>query len=98
MYSTSIDVMYGVISLAIAIFTGFLVWIMYYVAQILKQGNEVIAEVREKIEEFEESVNMIRDKVMSSASAISFIASEVGSVVDFVKDRSERKSTRRSRR
>ncbi|MFH1426692.1 MAG: hypothetical protein ABIG66_04685 [Candidatus Kerfeldbacteria bacterium] len=91
MFDTSVDVMYGVISLCILVFTGFLVWIMFYLAQMLKQGNEVITEIREKIAEFEEALSTIKDKVMSSAQAISFIANEVGSVVDFVKDRKDKK-------
>lgn len=93
MYQTSIDIMYGVISLAVLIFTGFMVWIMFYVAQILKQGNEVITEIRIKIAEFEEALTSIKEKVMTSATSISFIASEIGSIVELVKKR--KKSSRR---
>ena len=93
MYQTSIDIMYGVISLAVLIFTGFMVWIMFYVAQILKQGNEVITEIRMKIAEFEEALSSIKEKVMSSATSISFIASEIGSIVELVKKR--KKTSRR---
>ncbi len=85
MYDTSVDVMYGVISLCILIFTGFLVWMMYYVVQILKQGNEVITEIREKIVEFEEALASIKEKVITSATSISFIASQISTVVDAVK-------------
>ena len=88
MYATSVDVMYGALSVAILVFTGFLAWMMYYVVQILKQGNEVIAEIREKIAEFEEAITSIKEKVISSATSISFIASQIGSVVDVVKRRS----------
>ncbi len=87
MYQTSIDIMYGVISLAVLMFTGFMVWIMFYVAQILKQGNEVITEIRIKIAEFEEALSSIKEKVMTSATSISFIASEIGSIVELVKKR-----------
>lgn len=93
MYQTSIDIMYGVISLAVLIFTGFMVWIMFYVAQILKQGNEVITEIRIKIAEFEEALTSIKEKVMTSATSISFIASEIGSIVELVKKR--KKTSRR---
>ncbi|MBU0497137.1 MAG: hypothetical protein KKG04_04195 [Candidatus Thermoplasmatota archaeon] len=85
MFDTSIDVMYGIISLCIIVFTGFLAWMMFYVVQILKQGNEVIKEVRQKIVEFEEALTSIREKVISSATSISFIASQIGTVVDVVK-------------
>lgn len=94
MFATSIDLMYGALTLAILIFTGFLVWIMFYIVQILKQGNEVIAEIREKIAEFENSIASIREKVMASASSITFIAQEIGSVVDLVKRTTSKRTTR----
>ncbi len=82
---TSVDVMYVVISVCIVIFTGFLVWIMFYVAQILRQGNEVIGEIRIKIAEFEETLDQLKERVVSSATSISYIASEIGGVVELVK-------------
>lgn len=90
--------MYGVLSIAILIFTGFLAWMMYYVVQILKQGNEVITEIREKITEFEEALTSIKEKVVSSATSISFIASQIGSVVDVVKRRSDKVAAKRATR
>jgi len=95
MYNTSVDVMYGSLSIAIVIFTCFLAWMMYYVVQILKQGNEVIAEVRQKIAEIEEAIVSIKEKVVTSATSISFIASQIGSVVDVVKRHSS--ATKKSR-
>lgn len=95
MYDTSVDIMYGAITLAILVFTGFLVWIMFYIAQILKQGNEVITEFREKMAELEAAIEEIKDKVMTSANAVTFIAGEIGNIVEFVR---ERKPSTKSRR
>jgi predicted PurR-regulated permease PerM len=94
MFNTSVDVMYGALSLAIIVFTGFLVWMMYYAVQILKQGNEVIADIRSKIAEFESAIASIKEKVVSSATSISFIASQIGSVVDVIQKRSTRKKSK----
>lgn len=95
MFDTSVDLMYGALTLSILIFTGFLVWIMYYIVQILKQGNEVITDIRNKVAEFEQSINSIREKVMASASSITFIAQEIGTIVEFVKKRQVKKATRK---
>ncbi|MBI2411089.1 MAG: hypothetical protein HYV32_04330 [Candidatus Kerfeldbacteria bacterium] len=95
MFETSIDLMYGALTIAIIIFTIFLVWMMYYAIQILKQGNEVVRDIRQKIADFEEALTHIREKVVSSATSISFIASEIGSVVDLVKNRKEKKASRK---
>ncbi|PIW36414.1 MAG: hypothetical protein COW24_05490 [Candidatus Kerfeldbacteria bacterium CG15_BIG_FIL_POST_REV_8_21_14_020_45_12] len=95
MFSTSVDLLYGVIALSVLVFTAFLVWIMYYIAQILRQGNEVIIEIREKIEEFTETLDEIKDKVLASANSISFVASQIGGVVDFIQERKDRKTVRK---
>lgn len=98
MFQTSLDLMYGVISLSIIVFTFFLVWIMYYVAQILRQGYEVVQEIREKIAEFEEALDTIKDKVLSSAASISFVANEIGTVVDVVQSLKPKKRATRKRK
>lgn len=97
MYDTSIDVMYGIISLCFIVFTGFLAWMMYYVVQILKQGNEVISEIRKKITEFEESLSNIKERVMTSATSISFIASQIGTVVEAIKAKKFSKSSQKKK-
>lgn len=100
MFETSLDLMYGVLSLCIVIFTGFLVWIMYYVAQILRQGNEVVTEIREKIQEIEEAVMEVKEKVVSSATSISYVANEIGGIVEIVQSlkKPKRKTTRRKKK
>lgn len=97
MFQTSVDLMYGVISLSILVFTGFLVWIMFYVMQILKQGNEVITDIRQKVAEFEEALANIKERVVASTTSISFIASEIKTVADIVKNLSGRKAIARKR-
>lgn len=84
MFDTSLDLMYAAIAISVLVFTGFLVWALYYFAQILRQGYEVVKDVRQKIAEFEELLGNIKDKVMTSATSISFIASEIKTIVDFV--------------
>ncbi len=96
MYSTSIDIFYGVLSICLLVFTGFLVWAIFYVVQILKQGNEVIADLRVKIAEIEEAIMAVKDRVITSANTLSFIAGEIGNVMDIVK--SVKKTTSRGGR
>lgn len=95
MFETSLDLLYGAIALCVIIFTGFLVWVLFYIAQILRQGNEVIREIREKIAEFEEALASIREKVVNSATALTFISREIGNIVELVKTRKEDKSKRK---
>lgn len=82
---TSIDIFYAALSICVVVFTGFLVWAIFYVVQILKQGNEIIAETREKVAEFEEALANIKERVITSANTVSFIGQEIGSIVEIVK-------------
>lgn len=93
MFDTSLDLMYAAIAVSVIVFTGFLVWALYYFGQILKQGHEMVRDIRQKVAEFEEMLGNIKDKVMTSASSISFIASEIKTVVDLV-NRKKSKSLR----
>ncbi len=98
MFNTSIDIFYLVLSICLVVFTGFFVWAIYYVVQILKQGNEVITDLRQKLAELEEAVTNIKDRVVTSANTISFIANEIGSVMDIVRSvKKGAKPRRRSR-
>lgn len=95
MVEVSQSTLFFSVSLCVLIFTGFLVWIMYYLAQIMKQSNEMITEIREKMAELEEAIMAIKDKVSSSANSIAFVASEMKNIVQFIQDRKAPKRTRR---
>ncbi len=100
MFESSQDVFYLTISLCVAVFTGFLVWIMYYVAQISRQSNEMITDFRIKMEELDASVKELKEKVSNSIDSISMISDQVASVLEVVKnfsggDKKRKKRTRR---
>lgn len=95
---TSLDFLYLVIAFCILIFTGFLIWIMYYLAMILRQGNEMITDFRKKLEEIEEAIMNIKEKVVSSANSVSFLVKELGNLSKLIKNlkSSKKKTTKNS--
>jgi predicted PurR-regulated permease PerM len=97
MFNTSIDIFYLVLSICLVVFTGFFVWAIFYVVQILKQGNEVVTELRVKMAELEEALLNIKDRVVTSANTISFIGKEISTVMDIVKS-FKKSSTSKARR
>lgn len=70
MFDTSQDILYITVSLCIAVFTVFLVWIMYYVAQISRQSNEMITDFRQKMEELDETMTSLKEKVNDSIDSL----------------------------
>lgn len=98
MFSTSQDILYVTVSICIALFTFFLVWIMYYIVQISKQSNEMISDFRQKMEELDATVHAIKDKVNTSVDRISSLSDQVGNILEVITRFTNRGGSRRKRR
>lgn len=97
---TSLDFLYFIIAFCLLILTGFLIWIMYYIAMILRQGNEIVTEFRQKVEEIENSIHAIHEKVFNSANAVSFLVKEFGQISNLVREfkssRAQKKASKKN--
>jgi hypothetical protein len=87
MLETSKDVLFLVIALCVFIVTVFFVWIMYYIAQILKSSKEMVEEIRNKIEEFGNLLTTLKDKVTHSTTILTTVAKGVTDLLGMFKDR-----------
>jgi predicted PurR-regulated permease PerM len=98
MLETSQDMLYVTVAACIAVFTVFLVWIMYYIAQISKQSNEMITDFRQKMEELDETVQVIKEKVTHSVDALSSVGEQVGNILELIQNFTGRnKASKRKR-
>ncbi len=95
MVEVSQTTLFFTVSFCVLLFTVFLIWIMYYLGQIMKQSNEILTELRQKMAELEETIISIKEKVSDSASSIAFVAKEVKSIVNFVQDRKQGRSRKK---
>ena len=66
--NSSQDLLYIVLALSILWFTIFLCWLLYQAARILKNANDIVESVTEKLELISEAVHFIRDKVDTMSS------------------------------
>ncbi len=98
MVEVSQSTLFFSISLCVLVFTGYLVYIMYYLGQLTKQSNEMVTEFREKIAELEETIATIKNKLTTSAESVAFVAGEIKNVVDMVQDRKEKKKITRKKK
>ena len=99
MIDISQQVLYFTLAGSVAVFTGFLVWIMYYIGQITRQSNDMIADFRTKMEELDESVQSIKEKVTDSVDNITAISDQVAYIVELVGGvTGKRKKTRRRKK
>lgn len=85
MFSSAQDILYITVAVCIAAFTVFLVWIMYYIAQISRQSNEMISDFRNKMEELDASMTAIKDKVQASVDSLSSVSNQIGTILDLVR-------------
>lgn len=90
MLETSKDLLFIVISFCVFVFTGFLVWVLYYLAMILKQTNEVVADVRRKLEAIDEILYTIKERVAQSAATISTVAKGVTQILNYFQGKHHR--------
>lgn len=92
----SLDFLYIVIAFAVLICTGFLVWILYYFAMILKQGNQMMTDIRKRLEEIEEALMNMKNKMTSSLQSFTFFTREIASFSKFIADIRQKKTKNRS--
>ncbi|MBI2426391.1 MAG: hypothetical protein HYV34_00960 [Candidatus Kerfeldbacteria bacterium] len=87
MFDTSKDLLNVVIAFSVLLFTVFLVWIMYYIVQILKQANTTLAELHSTMHKMGETLDLIRDKATSMVATISTMGAGMKEVLSFIERR-----------
>lgn len=95
MFESSQDILYITVSVCVGVFTIFLVWIMYYVAQISKQSNEMITDFRSKMEELDESIQDIKTKVSTSVESLSSMSQQIANIVQLIRGFTDKKAKRK---
>lgn len=80
--SSSQDILYIVLALSILWFTIFLCWLLYQAARVLKNANEIVESVAQKLALISEAVDFIRKKVDSMSSHMGVVGSMVSNLVE----------------
>jgi len=74
MFTTSLDILYLVISFCVLLVTFFLCYTFYHFSRLLRNVNEIIEEFRLRLETLLETVNYIRGKVENLSSIMTLFA------------------------
>jgi len=109
MFETSKDLLYVVLSLSIIWFTVFLCWLLYQAMRAVRNVNNIIENLTQKLELITDAVEFMRKKVDSMSSHMGMIGGVasglvekfvVGKIGDKLEERSSskrKKTTTRSR-
>lgn len=107
MFETSLDVLYLILSIATATVAIFLTYLLYQAARFVKNANEIVENVTEKLELINNAVQYIQqkmDKVSDNMGIIgkivssfveNFVMKKIGSTMDI--DLDKRKKTKKKK-
>lgn len=95
MLETSKDVLFLVIALGVLLFTIFICWVLFYLAMILKQTNQIITDFRKKVEDIDQLLATIKEKVIASTTSITVIAKGVAKLIEHFTTKKEKSSKKK---
>ncbi len=74
---TSQDLLFIVLAICVLWFTVFLCWLIYQMARVLKNANDIIESVQEKLEIIVDAVMFIKEKVEKMTSGMGVVSTIV---------------------
>lgn len=95
MFDTSKDIFWIVLAASAGVLTVFLAWIFFQVGRLLRQSNEVVEDVRTKLNSITHVITSIGDKVSHSAATITTVAKGLEQVLSFVRERKRNSKSKR---
>ena len=82
MFDSTQDLLYIVLSLAVLWFTIFLCWLMYQAARVLRNANNIIESITEKLELITDAMHFVKEKVDKMSGVMGVMNSAVGELVE----------------
>ncbi|MFH1029939.1 MAG: hypothetical protein V1770_01625 [bacterium] len=92
---TTKDIMFLVIAFCILLLTVFAVWLLYYFIAIIRDVRKVTKSVEEKVEKVGRIIDLLKEKLDSSAMQFALLVSAIKEIVSFVSARRETKKKKK---
>lgn len=90
MFLSSLDTLYFIGALCLLMVSGFLCWLLYEAARVLRQTNEVIEETRDKVALVEHFVTGLVGRVSKVSPYLGVLATAGKEIFNVVRDRKQR--------
>lgn len=90
------DILYIVLAFCALWVTAFMCWLIWQIAMILKNINDVMSEAREKIAKIEEAITGIRNKFERATVGLSFLVDSIRKVVEYAIEKKTEKKTKKT--
>lgn len=105
MFETSNDIFLLAAALSVLLLTGFLCWVLYYVASILKEVKQTVRTTMQLVLEVERRASSLlngfetlRDKILVGVASLTSIAQYIGRFAESWHYRQEERARERSER
>lgn len=85
------DILFFVLAFCALWFTLFLSWLIWQLARILKNVNDVLGEAKEQLRRIEEAITSMKEKFDSATSGFGLFLKAIEKVVGFVIDNKQSK-------
>jgi hypothetical protein len=107
MFETNLDILYFVLSIAIGIIALFLTWLLYQAARFIKNANDIVEIITEKLELINEAVQFMQKRVdkvsrhMNSVTGIlttlveNFVIKKMNNKLEDTLEKRKKKTTRK---
>lgn len=86
------DILFFVLAFCVLWFTLFLSWLIWQVAMILKNVNDVITEAKEKLSLIEKAISQMKEKFDHATSLVAVVGKGIEKVVEFAMEKRKEKS------
>ena len=94
MLETSKDVLLLTIAGAVALFTIFTCWGIFYVVVMLKNVSKMTVSIREKLEIVDKILKLIKDKLEKGSNHMALVSDSVIKLIGFMVDKQKSGSTK----
>jgi hypothetical protein len=91
MLENSKDLLNIVSAISIATLVFFICWALYYVIASARRTFKLVKRIEQGVEKAESLIDLIKDKVSSSATYLNILSNLVKKGMDFTEKRSEKK-------
>lgn len=94
---TSQDLFLLVASVCLLVVTGFLSWLLYEAARFFNQSNQLLENLRHKVQMVEDAVLSISDKLANLSQYVGFISEGSKKVMSYLEHKDEKPKARKKR-
>lgn len=94
---TSQDALNITKAVSLAVFVVFICWALFYFALILRDVYKMVKDVRGWIHKIDEILNILKEKIESSASYLLLIGEGMKKLVEILRDRDEKRGKRKKK-